>query len=106
MVPPLESAAVLSPLPQTRNVPAVLLEYLYEVPEPVPGPGIDIDGYRAIVEREDPFRKFEVDLPASQTSVTIPSEFVEPGTDYKIEVQSIERSGNQTISEIPFRTGQ
>jgi hypothetical protein len=74
--------------------------------EPVPGPGIELEGYRAIVEREDPFRKFEVDLPASQTSVTIPSEFVEPGTDYKIEVQSIERSGNQTISEIPFRTGQ
>lgn len=73
--------------------------------EPVPGPGIELKGYRAIVEREDPFRKFEVDLPASQPSVTIPSEFLEPGTEYKLEVQSIERSGNQTISEIAFRTG-
>jgi hypothetical protein len=73
--------------------------------EPVPSPGVELKGYRAIVEREDPFRKFEVDLPASQPRVTIPSEFLEPGTEYKLEVQSIEQSGNQTISEIAFRTG-
>jgi hypothetical protein len=28
---------------------------------------------------------------------------LEPGTDYKIEIQSIEKSGNQTISELTFR---
>jgi len=70
---------------------------------PASQPGIEIEGYRAIVEREDPLRVFSVDLPASQTSVTIPSEFLEPGTDYKLEVQTIEVSGNQTISEITFR---
>jgi hypothetical protein len=73
--------------------------------EPVPSPGVELKGYRAIVEREDPFRKFEVELPDPQTSVTIPSEFLEPGTEYKLEVQSIEKSGNQTISEIVFRVG-
>ena len=35
VVPPLESAPVLSPLPQTTKVPVALLAYLYEVPEPV-----------------------------------------------------------------------
>jgi len=35
VAPPLESAAVLSPAPQTVNVPDAVLEYLYEVPEPV-----------------------------------------------------------------------
>jgi hypothetical protein len=70
---------------------------------PVAGPGIEIDGYRVIVERENPLRVFNADLPASQTSVTIPSEYLEPGVEYKIEIQSIERSGNQTISELPFR---
>jgi hypothetical protein len=34
-VPPLLLAAVLSPLPQSMNVPVALLEYLYDVPEPV-----------------------------------------------------------------------
>jgi hypothetical protein len=69
------------------------------VPEPV---GINIVGYRAIVEREDPLRVFSVDLPASVTSVTVPAEFVESNTKYKLEVQAIEASGNQTISEIEF----
>ncbi|MDQ4005901.1 MAG: fibronectin type III domain-containing protein [Actinomycetota bacterium] len=65
--------------------------------------GIDITGYRAIVEREDPLRVFSVDLPASVTGVTIPAEFLESGTDYKLEVQAIEASGNQTLTESEFR---
>ena len=71
--------------------------------KPVPeGGGIDITGYRAIVEREDPLRVFSADLPASATSVTIPREYLEPGTDYQIEVQAIEASGNQTLTELEF----
>jgi hypothetical protein len=70
---------------------------------PVPQPtGVNIVGYRAIVEREDPLRVFSVDLPASATSVTIPSEFLESGIEYKLEVQAIEASGNQTLTEITF----
>jgi hypothetical protein len=65
--------------------------------------GIDVVGYRAIVEREDPFRVFSVDLPASVTSVTIPSQFLKSGGEHKLEVQAIEASGNQTITEISFR---
>jgi hypothetical protein len=68
-------------------------------PEPA---GVDVVGYRAIVERERPLRVFNTDLAASVTSVTIPAEFLEPGTEYKLEVQAIETSGNQTISEITF----
>jgi Fibronectin type III domain len=64
--------------------------------------GVDIVGYRAIVERENPLRVFNADLPASVNSITIPAEFLEPGTEYKLEVQAIEKSGNQTISEITF----
>jgi hypothetical protein len=70
---------------------------------PVPEPsGINIVGYRAIVEREDPLRVFSVDLPASVTSVTIPQEYVESATKYKLEVQAIEASGNQTLTEVEF----
>jgi hypothetical protein len=65
--------------------------------------GVEIVGYRAIVERENPLRVFNADLPASATSVTVPSEFLEPGVEHKLEVQAIERSGNQTISELSFR---
>jgi hypothetical protein len=70
-----------------------------------PGPqpaDVDIVAYRAIVEREDPLRVFSVDLPASVTSVTIPSEFLESGTEYLFELQAIEASGNITFSEVHF----
>jgi hypothetical protein len=55
-----------------------------------------------IVEREKLLRVFNAHLPSSANSVTIPSEFLEPGTKYKLEVQAIEKSGNQTNSEITF----
>jgi hypothetical protein len=71
-------------------------------PPPEPS-GINIVGYRAIVEREDPLRVFSADLPASVTSITIPQEFLQSGTKYKLEVQAIEASGNQTLKEIEFR---
>lgn len=65
--------------------------------------GIDIVGYRVIVERERPLRVFSVDLPASANSVTISPEFLESDTEYLIEIQALEASGNQTISELTFR---
>jgi hypothetical protein len=65
--------------------------------------GIDVVGYRAIVKREDPLRVFSADLPASATSVTVPAEFLEPGVEYKLEVQAIDAGGNQTLTEIAFQ---
>jgi len=68
-------------------------------PEP---PAIDIVGYRVIVTREDPLRVYSVDLPASARKVPIPSAFLEPGTEYELEIQAIEESGNQTFTAIFF----
>jgi hypothetical protein len=68
-------------------------------PEP---PGIDIVGYRVIVTREDPLRVYSVDLRPSFNRVPIPSEFLESGTEYELEIQAIEESGNQTFTTIMF----
>jgi hypothetical protein len=67
--------------------------------------GVQIAGYEVVVERENPLRVFSADLPASQTSITIPAEFLEPGVKHKIEVLAIDKSGNQTITEVPFKVG-
>jgi hypothetical protein len=64
--------------------------------------GIDIVGYRVIVTREDPLRVFNADLTASATGMAIPAEFLESGVEYKLEVQAIDASGNQTLTEITF----
>jgi hypothetical protein len=68
-------------------------------PEP---PGIEIVGYRVIVTREEPLRVYSVDLPASATKVPIPAAFLDPGTEYELEIQAIEESGNQTFTTVFF----
>ena len=90
---------IVAPVEGSTVPPGPVVADWNEVPEPT---GINVVGYRAIVEREDPLRVFSVDLPASVTSVTVPAEFIESGTEYKLEVQAIEASGNQTLTEIPF----
>jgi hypothetical protein len=61
--------------------------------------GIEIAGYQVLVGEE-----FSVLLPATTTSVTIPPEFLAPGTEYALEVLAIEAGGNQTITESSFTT--
>jgi len=73
--------------------------------EPVTRPsGITIVGYRVIVSDEMSPRGVgaELELGRSRTSFTLPSEFFHAGNEYKVEVQAIERSGNQTLTEIAF----
>lgn len=65
---------------------------------------IRIAGYRAIVTREQgTLRVLSADLPASARSLRVPAEFFQAGVEYKLEVQAIERSGNQTLTEVSFR---
>jgi hypothetical protein len=64
-------------------------------PEPS---GIDIIGYRVIATREDPLRVYQVELPASARSVPIPAVFLQRNTEYELEIQAIEESGNWTFT--------
>jgi hypothetical protein len=64
--------------------------------------GIEIVGYRVIVTREDPHRVYQVELPASARSVPIPAAFLQRNTEYELEIQAIEESGNWTFSTSLF----
>jgi hypothetical protein len=75
---------------------------------------IHVVGYQVIVEKvEEPQphpqgfaqTNFSVYLPASATTVTIPPEFMEADAFYSCEILAIEESGNQTLSNIKFATG-
>lgn len=72
--------------------------------QPVTAPGMAITSYQVIVEREDPLRVFSVDVRPDVTKVTVPAEYLEPGTDYKLEVIAVEQGHNQTITETEFTT--
>jgi hypothetical protein len=74
---------------------------------PVADPaGSRIVRYEVIVtdESSTPKRVLSAVLPATVTSMTIPSSFLLPDGEYKYEVLAIEEGGNQTLSEAAFRT--
>ncbi len=48
---------------------------------------------------------FSAFLPGDVTSIAIPEEFLSTAGPYKIEVLAIERSGNQTLTEIAVEIG-
>jgi hypothetical protein len=67
--------------------------------------GIDIAGYQVLVVQEEPvLRVFSADLPATATRLSVPAEFLQPRTEYKVEVLAIEAGGNQTLTEHTFKT--
>lgn len=81
------------------------------VTQTVDGAPVTIDGYEVIVtnmddEYADSFAQpiYDVHLPPDRTSLTVPVEFFQPGTQYEIEVVAIETSGNQTINNGYFIT--
>ena len=72
------------------------------VTEDTDGNAIDIEFYVVVVEKEDDdpiLQVFEVILRPGVTSVDIPGQFLEPETEYKIEIIAQEESGNRTITE-------
>jgi len=65
--------------------------------------GIQIAGYEVVIEKDD-FHVFDVKLPGSARSVTVPPQFLEHDNEYLFEVLAIEKGGNQTITESSFET--
>ena len=68
---------------------------------------VNIVGYHVIVEEDtgaEVSPTVDVDVSATETSLTVPPEFLKPATIYRFEVLSTEESGNQTISEGFFCT--
>jgi hypothetical protein len=94
--------AVLAPAEDAMVDPADSLVVRWE---PVTRPrGIDIVRYIVIVTEEGTERELSMDLGPGATSATIAPGFLVGGREYAVEVLARERSGNQTITEVPFRT--
>ena len=68
-------------------------------------------GYEVIVTKDVPddphgFSRptLDVHVPPDITSLSIPDQFLEPDTPYELEVLVLEVSGNQTITNLHFKT--
>jgi hypothetical protein len=67
---------------------------------------VNIVGYHVIVVETGPevAPQLDVDVSSSETSLTVPEQYLNPNTEYQFEVLATEESGNQTISEGFFCT--
>jgi hypothetical protein len=73
--------------------------------EPVTRPrDIRIVKYIVIVTEAETERELSMELGPGASSASIPPGFMAPGREYAVEVLPREQSGNQTITEVPFRT--
>ena len=99
-----DAPVILSPEEEEEDVdPNDTVVEWERVPDP---PGSRISGYIVVVEKDEgQLETFTVNLPRGATSVSVPPEFMRPGTAYKAEVLAVERSGNKTITETEFETG-
>jgi len=82
-----------------------------DVTQTVDGRPVTITGYEVIITkdvRDDPngFSRptFDVHVPPDRNRLSVPVEFLEPHTVYELEVLALEKSGNQTISVLFFKT--
>lgn len=66
---------------------------------------LSVSGYQVIVSNEAIGDEFTIDLPAEMTEVTVPAAFLTADTEFDFEVLVVEESGNQTITESNFVTG-
>lgn len=81
------------------------------VDKTIDGDDVNIIAYQLIIEKDEAPHPHMIGkmglsmyLPSSVTQITIPEEFLEPGTDYEWEVLAIEESGNQTLNSSQFST--
>jgi hypothetical protein len=82
------------------------------VDKTINGDDANIIAYQLIVEKdtEEPEPQMigtfglSMYLPADVHEITVPADFLEPGTDYVVEVLAIEESGNQTVMSSQFST--
>ena len=67
---------------------------------------VNIVGYHVVVVEGggEALPQLDIDVPDTETSVTVPAQYLKPNTFYNFEVLSTEASGNQTISEGFFCT--
>ena len=89
----------------TENVPIPAVIAWNDVTTTIDDSPLEVDRYEVIVENDE--SNFDVHMaPGADTQITVPSEFLTPGTEYNFEVLAIEAGGNQTITEGCFVTAE
>lgn len=67
-------------------------------------PPDDAEAIRLEIEDEEEGRVIKVDLSGDASSFAVPNGWLEPGTEYVLDIKAIAENGNQTVRDIHFVT--
>jgi len=91
------AAAITRPRADEGNVPVGGLRVTWAAVK-------DAASITVAIEDEKSGREVRATLPGSATGFTVPPDVLTGGTNYKLAVGTIAKSGNKTVSEIGFTT--
>jgi hypothetical protein len=66
----------------------------------------DAEAIRLEVEDEEEEVALKVDLPGDATSFSLPNGWLQPGTEYVLDIKAIAEDGNQTVTDLRFTTAE
>jgi hypothetical protein len=92
-----EATSLVRPRPDEENVPVTGLQIRWK-------PVKDVSGLVFVLEQEATGREIHAELPVAVTSFTIPDGFMTPGTEYKVSIGTVSKSGNKSVFETSFTT--
>jgi hypothetical protein len=92
-----DATSLVRPRPDEENVPVNGLQIRWK-------PVKDVSGLVFVLEQEATGREIHAELPAAVTSFTIPDGFMTPGTEYKVSIGTVSKSGNKSVFETSFTT--
>jgi hypothetical protein len=64
----------------------------------------DVEGYIVEVENEELDVEFEIELPASTTTIGVPAGFLVPNTEYELQIGTVSEEDNISFVETTFTT--
>jgi hypothetical protein len=100
---------ILSPEEESAVDPGadLLIEWA-PVADPSPPESV-IELYEVVVEKDEEderLRVYSVQMLATDTTIRVPAEFLEPGKEYKVEIVAQETGGNRATAEVAFETAE
>ena len=94
-----DPTAFVRPRPDASNVPLTGLQIGWQA---VKG----LSGHVIVIEQETSGRKIRAELSGTATTFNVPDGFLQPGTEYKLEIGTVAKDGNASFIETSFTTAK
>lgn len=94
-----DATALLRPRADAKNVPVNGLQIGWQS---VKG----LSAHVVVIVHEASGREIKANLPGNATGFSVPAGFLQPGTEYKLEIGTVAKDGNSSFIETAFTTAR